>query len=105
MRAINTKFATLSSTTSTVASFGMLGCLMGCVSITLSDMFAPCKESLNFLDQLINIKWFLNVPVTPGFECLLTIATHHIRGQCKDGNLCKSRHVLDLCRQRIPIHV
>src|SRR4030095_4920811 len=43
MRAINTKLATLSSTTKTVASFGMLGFLMGCVSKTLSDIMCSLQ--------------------------------------------------------------
>src|SRR5580765_1762035 len=96
MRAIKTKFATLSSTTNTVASFGIFGFLIGCVSKTLSDMCAPCKESLDFFDQLINIEWFLNITVTTCFQCFFFVTTHYICGQSQYRNTLKARCGFDL---------
>src|ERR1043165_2715268 len=103
--AINTKFATLSSTTRTVASLGMLGFLIGWVSSTLSDMCAPCKESLDFLDQLVYIEWFLNISITTGFKSLLFIAPHDVGRQRQDRHCGKTRHTLNPCRQGVAIHV
>src|SRR5687767_1740060 len=95
MRAINTKLATLSSTTRTVASLGMVGFLMGCVSVTLSDICSPRQEFLNFPDQLINVKRLLNIAITACFERFFLVATHHIGSQCQNGNAFKTGHRSD----------
>src|SRR5215475_6975956 len=105
MRAINTKLATLSSTTRTVASLGMLGFLMGWVSRTLSDMCAPCKEALDFLDELINIEWLLNVAITTGFQGLFFITAHDIGRQSQDRNHGKTWNALTPRSERISVHV
>ena len=54
MRAINTKFATLSSTTKTVASFGIFGFLIGWVSKTLST---DIEWEFNFVYKYSKRDW------------------------------------------------
>src|SRR5574337_238896 len=96
MRAINTKFATLSSTTNTVASFGIFGFLMGWVSRIFSGMCAPCDESFDLPDQFIEIDRFLNIPIATCFEGLFLVAAHDVRRQRQNGDTLKARSHLDL---------
>src|SRR5689334_526400 len=108
MRAISTKLETLSSTTSTAASFGIVGLRMGWVSDTAgfgSDICAPCQKSLDLLCQDVDVDRFLNVTVAPRFERLFTIAAHYIRGNGHDRDLCEFFHRLDLRCKGIAVHV
>src|ERR1043165_1267613 len=105
IRAINTKFATLSSTTKTVASLGMVGFLIGWVSVTFSGICSPHHESCDFPCELIDINWFLNIAVTACLKCFFLIPAHDVGGQSEDWNTLKARHRFDLGRQGIAIHI
>src|SRR5687768_7766482 len=98
MRAIRTKLATLSSTTSTVASFGMVGFLIGWVSVTFSGIGSPRKKFFDFPGQLFDIQWFLNITITPGLQSLFFITAHHICGDSQNRYALKPRQGFDLCR-------
>src|SRR5215208_1303727 len=104
MRAINTKFATLSSTTRTVASFGIVGFLMGWVSV-ISGIGPPRYKSFDLPGQLLDIQWFLNITITPGLQGLFFIAAHYICGDSQNRYTLKSRHGFDLCSQSITVHI
>src|SRR5687767_3613153 len=105
MRAISTKLATLSSTTRTVASFGMVGFRMGWVSSTLSGMGSPREETFNLSDQLVNIERLLDVAIASRFERFFLVSAHDVGRQGEDGDALKAGQGPDLCRQSVAIHV
>src|SRR5512138_2039198 len=92
MRAINTKFATLSSTTSTVASLGIVGFLIGCVSVTFSGISSPHNIFFDLPGEQIDVNWLLNVTVAACFQCFFLVAAHHICSQCQDRDALESWH-------------
>src|SRR5688500_17142791 len=97
IRAISTKFATLSSTTRTVASFGIVGFLMGWVSV-ISGIGPPRKKFFDFTGKLLDIQRFLDITITPGLQGLFFITAHDICGDSQNGYAFKSGHGFDLCR-------
>src|SRR5581483_12450573 len=106
MRAIRTKLETLSSTTRTVASFGMAGFRRGCVSeIGKLAIGAPRQESLELLRECVNVNGLLNITVASGLQRSLAITAHHIGRHSDNWHAGKTRHGFDLGRQRIPIHI
>src|SRR5687767_9946605 len=89
MRAISTKFATLSSTTRTVASFGIVGFLIGWVSVIFSGIGSPRNEFFDFPGQLFDIQWFLNITITPSLQGLFFITAHYVCGDSQNRHALK----------------
>src|SRR5690349_15117532 len=88
------KVETLSSTTSTAASLGIVGLRMGWVSDAAgfgSDICTPCQKSLYLLREDVDVDGFLNISIASGLERLFAIAAHHIRGNGHDRDLDPDR--------------
>src|SRR5512138_399459 len=105
MRAINTKFATLSSTTRTVASLGIVGFLIGCVSVTFSGMRSPLDVFLDFPGELIDVDRLLNITVASSLDCFFLVAAHDVGSQSQDRHAFESRHSFDLRGQTISVYI
>src|SRR3990170_1033221 len=104
MRAISTKLETLSSTTSTVVSFGMFCLRMGWESVTEGSVIGlPRQESLDLLGQDINVNRLLDVAVAPGFQRLFAVAAHYVRSDRHDRNGSKPRGRLDAGGQGVTV--
>src|SRR5512141_952276 len=102
---MRTKFDTLSSTTSTAASFGIDGFGNGWVSEGLVQLgiCSPCKESLDLLRERIDVNGFLDVAVAACLQGALAVAAHDVGGDGHDGQLGKLRHGLDARGQGVSV--
>src|SRR5512140_118850 len=108
MRAISTKFETLSSTTSTAASLGIDDFGIGCESDLLQvlGIYIPYhQEPLDLLREVVDVDRLLDVAIAARLQRALAVAAHDVGGDGHDGQCGKLRHGFDLGGQGVAVHV